>query len=123
MPGSTRVYNEANDLNLERPYLINPKLEYPDQFLSFHVDRSGGRFFITAVPRAGIDEDKEIRAIETIKIVGLNRKEHGYDLVQERGDALLGTDFEMIVFNILSADDAKDKIQESRQLYIDSING
>jgi hypothetical protein len=123
LSGATRAYYEASDLNLERPCLINPKLEDPSQFLSFHVDRSGGRFFVTAVARAGIEEDKEIRARETIKIVGLNRKEHGYDLVQERGDALLGTDFEMIVFNILIADDAKDKIQESRQFYIDSING
>ncbi len=122
LPDTTRAYYEISDLNLERPCLINPKLEDPSQFLSFHVDRSGGRCFVKAVPRAGTENDMETRASETIRIVGLNRKEHGYDLVQERGDAFLGTTFQMIVFNILRADDAKDKASENRQNYIDSIN-
>lgn len=122
LPNATRAQYEKSDLNLERPCLINPKLEDPSQFISFHVDNSGGRYFVKAVPRAGIENDKETRASETIRIVGLNRKEHGYDLVQERGDALLGTDFEMIVFNILTADDAKDKVPENRQNYIALIN-
>lgn len=121
-PDATRAHYETSDLNLERPYLINPKLEDPSQFLSFHVDCSGGRYFVTAVPRAGIENEKERRASETIRIVGLNRKEHGYDLVQERGGAFLGTDFEMIVFGILIADDAKDKVPKNRQNYIASIN-
>ncbi len=121
-PDGTRADDETRDLNLERPDLINPKLEDPSQFLSFHVDYSGGRYFVKAVAREGIENDNERRANETIRIVGLNRKEHGYDLVQERGDAFLGTDFRNIVFNIYIADDAKDKAPENRQNYIDSIN-
>jgi len=68
LPGSTRASDEASDLDLERPYLINPNLEDPSQFLSFHVDRSGGRCFIKAVPRAGIDNDEKARAEETIRM-------------------------------------------------------
>ena len=64
----------------------------------------------------------ETRASETIRIVGLNRKEHGYDLIQERGNDFSRTDFEIIVFNIVRADDAKDKAPENRLYYIDSIN-
>ena len=122
LPGSTRAYYETSDLNLERPCLINPKLEDPSQFLSFHVDQRGGRYFVTAISRAGIEDYQETRANETIRIVRLNRKEPGYDLVQERGNAFLGTDFEMIVFSIMCADDAKDKVPENRQCYIDAIN-
>jgi uncharacterized protein (TIGR02646 family) len=122
LPNTTRAHDETSDLNLERPCLINPKIEDPSQFLSFHIDRSGGRCFVTVVPRAGIENAKETRATETIIIVGLNRKEHGYDLVQERGNEFSRTDFEMIVFGILRADDAKDKVPENRQIYIDTIN-
>lgn len=122
LPDATRAYHETSDLNLERPCLINPKLEDPSQFLSFHIDRSGGRCYVTAVPRAGIENDKKTRAKETIRIVGLNRDEHGYDLIEERGAAFSGTDFEMIVLNIVTANDARDKVPESRQSYIDSIN-
>lgn len=122
LPGSTRAYYETSDLNLERPCLINPKLEDPSQFLSFHIDRSGGRCYVTTVPRAGIENDKKIRAKETIRIVGLNRDEHGYDLIEERGAAFSGTDFEMIALSIVQANDAKVKVPESRQSYIDSIN-
>jgi uncharacterized protein (TIGR02646 family) len=123
LPGSTRAYSETSNLDIERPYLINPKLEDPSQFLSFHIDRSGGRCYVTAVPRAGIEIDKKKRAKETIRIVGLNRDEPGFDLIEERGDAFSGTDFEMIVFSLLKANDAKDKMPENRQVYIDSING
>lgn len=121
-PDGTRAYQEPNDLTLERPHLINPKVQDPSQFISFHVDRCGGRCFVRAVPRSGITADEVVRANETIGIIGLNREEPGYDLVQERGDAFLGTDFELIVIHILHAEDAKDKVPESRQLYIDTIN-
>lgn len=122
LPGATRAGYEASDLNLESPCLINPKLEDPSQFLSYHVDRSAGRCYVTAVPRAGIENDMKTRAKETIRIVGLNRDEYGYDLTEERGAAFSGTDFEIIVLSIVKANDAKDKVPESRQNYIDSIN-
>lgn len=122
LPGTPRANHEDSDLNLEGPCLINPKLENPSHFLSFHVDRYGNRFFIMAVSRAGIENEMEIRASETIRIVGLNRKIYGYDLIQERGDDFSRTDFEMIVLSIVCAEDAKDKIPENRQSYIDSIN-
>lgn len=122
LPSGTRAYHEASDLDLEKPHLINPKLEDPSQFLTFHIDRSGGLFFVKAVAHADIDNDEEIRANETIKIVGLNRKDDGDDLVKERGEEFSRTDFEMIVMHILTAEDAKDKHPESRQSYIDSIN-
>lgn len=121
LPSGTRACNEESDLSLEKPHLINPKLEDPSQFLSFHVDRYGGRSFITAVPRAGIENDKKIRAKETIGIVGLNRDEPGNDLVEERG-AEFSAYFENIVNSILAADNAKNVVPASRQYYIDSIN-
>lgn len=122
LPNGTRSYDETSDLSLERPHLINPKIEDPIQFISFQVDQGGGRCFVTAVPRAGIGSDNETRARETIRIVGLNRKEPGYSLVQERGDAFLETEFEMIVLYIRHADRAKDAVPENRQGYLDSIN-
>ncbi|MCH7732441.1 MAG: hypothetical protein IIB44_08005 [Candidatus Marinimicrobia bacterium] len=120
--GSNRVYLETTDLNLEKPHLINPKIEDPLQLISFHVDRSGSQCYITAVPRAGIENDEKIRALETIDIVGLNREEPGYNLVTERGNEFSITDFENIVYNILAADNAKDLIPAKRRDYIDSIN-
>ncbi len=122
LPGGTRAYDKMDDLILEKPNLINPKLEDPSKLLSFQVDRSGGRCFITILPRAGINNSKQIRANETIRIVGLNRHEHGYNLVEERGEKFYGTDFEWIVLHIIQSNDAKDKNPEKRQDYIESIN-
>jgi uncharacterized protein (TIGR02646 family) len=122
LPDATRAYDEANDLNLDSPCLINPKSEDPSQVLSFHVDRGGGRCYVTAVPRAGIENDKKIRAEETIRIVGLNRDEYGYDLIEERGDEFSGTGFEIIVFNIIRFEDLKNRNPEKRQDYLDAID-
>ena len=119
---ASRAYQESSDLSLEKPCLINPKVEDPSQFISFHIDRSGDRFFVTAVPRAGIDSNNVTRANETIIIVGLNSNEHGYDLVQERGNDFSRSDFENIVVHILSAADAINKVPGNRQSYMDSIN-
>jgi uncharacterized protein (TIGR02646 family) len=121
-PNGTRAYQENDDLTLERPHLINPKVEDPSHFISFHVDRCGGRVFVRAVPRSGIMPDKMVRANETITILGLNREENGNDLVKERGDNFLASDFESIVIGILSAEDAKDKVPAHRQFYIDTVN-
>lgn len=117
-----RSYTEADDLNLEMPALINPNLEDPSQYLSFHIDRYGQKYFVKAVPRADINEDDELKALETIRIAGLNRNEPGYDLVQERGEELSGTEFEQIVIDILHCDGAKNKVPENRQFYLDTIN-
>ena len=82
----------------------------------------GSQCYITAVPRAGIENDEKIRALETIDIVGLNREEPGYNLVTERGNEFSLTDFENIVYSIMAADNAKDLIPAKRREYIDSIN-
>lgn len=123
LPKSKRAYDEGDDLTLERPHLINPKSEDPSHFLSYHIDRGGGRCFIKAIPRGGIENDEETRASATIIIIELNRKEYGYDLVQERGDDFLkAASFENTVFYIMTAEDAKKKSPLHRQEYIDSIN-
>lgn len=122
LPGSTRAYEEANNLNLEKPHLINPKLEDPSQFLSFHIDRNGGRHFIRVVPRGGIDIDDVNRANESIRIVRLNRQEPGYNLIEERGETYSGSSFELIALNIMRAKQAGDMFPENRQIYVDAID-
>ncbi len=122
LPGATRANDEESDLELERPCLINPKLEDPSQFISFHIDKGGGRCFIRAVPREGIDSDMRKRAEETIRIVGLNRDETGYDLIEERGNEFSASTLKGIVISLLAADQAKDVVPANRQDFIDSMN-
>ncbi len=121
LPGSERAHDEESDLDLELPYLINPKLESPEHFISFHIDRGGGRYFISAMPRGDIGSDEKKRAEETIGIVGLNRAEPGYNLIEERGDEFSGTEFENIALTIVYFDDQKDRNPRFRQECIDSI--
>jgi len=123
LPGGTRGYQEDHDLKIERPCLINPKNEDPIRFISFHHDSYGGRYFIRAIPRLGMSYNDTLRADETIRVVGLNRKEPGYDLIEERGKAVEGTSFFINVYNILRAKDALNSVDlEHRQAYLDIIN-
>jgi len=122
LPEGIRAAEEGDDLSLERPCLINPKLENPFDFISFNIQKVGGRCFVSATPLAGISLDDKKRALDTIFIVGLNREEKGYNLVQERGDEFSGSFFETIVVSILSAEHAKLSVPANRDDYESTIN-
>jgi uncharacterized protein (TIGR02646 family) len=70
--GGIRVNDENGNLEDERPVLINPAVEDPSKFITFHWEQIGGRWFCKPVPTA-IDIDH--RGRDTIEIVGLNRTE------------------------------------------------
>lgn len=122
LPNATRAFGEADDLNKENPCLINPKHEDPSQYLTFHIEHSGGRCYITALPRAGIGKDEKKRASETVRIAGLNRDMPGYNLIEERGSEFSSSTFQIIVYDIIRYEDMKNRDPEKRQHFIDAIN-
>ncbi len=64
---SKRAMRPLDDLANERPYLINPEIEDPEQYITYDWQRAYGRF----VKAIGLDD--EGRGDRTIKIIGLNQ--------------------------------------------------
>lgn len=66
LDGSPRAYTPEDDLEEERPFLINPEKEDPEDCIGFEWQRAYG----ILVKAVGIDE--EGRGNETIRITGIN---------------------------------------------------
>jgi len=70
--GGIRAKNEHHKLEDERPVLINPALEDPSKYITFHWEEIGGRYFCMPIATA---EDIDNRGRDTIEIVGIDRRE------------------------------------------------
>jgi uncharacterized protein (TIGR02646 family) len=66
MDGSSRAYTHDNNLAGERPFLINPENENPEDFIGFEWQNAYGVY----VKAVGLDPDG--RGDRTIKITGIN---------------------------------------------------
>jgi len=70
--GGIRAENETDTLENERPVLINPALEDPSKYITFHWEERGGRYFCKPI---GTAEDIDNRGRDTIEITGIGRTE------------------------------------------------
>ena len=97
-----RAEKEGDNLVIENPYLINPRFDEPSEFLVYYKKKYGGRWFVRMSASPDLNEEKRLRAEETIRILGLNRNAEGDDLISERGRAL-SAEFEQIALGLCSA--------------------
>ncbi len=67
MDGSSRARTPEDNLTEEKPFLINPENENPEEFIGFEWDKAYG-VYVKAVGR-----DDDGRGDRTIKITGLNQ--------------------------------------------------
>ncbi len=65
IPGSPRAQGPNDDLNSEKPVLIDPAKEDPERFIGFYWSNA---IFVKAI---GLDDD--LRGYETVKLLGLNK--------------------------------------------------
>lgn len=73
LKGGKRAKNEQDNLEDERPVLINPALEDPSEYITFHWEEIGGRYFCKPIATAA--DNKDNRGRDTIKIVGIDKEE------------------------------------------------
>jgi uncharacterized protein (TIGR02646 family) len=95
-PGGRRAFLEVDSLEQERPVLINPAIEDPAEFITFHWGKAGGRHFCKPVPSF---DDVDGRGKETIETVGIDRKE----LMGEEERAECGKSLERLAIEALTA--------------------
>ncbi len=72
LDGGQRAFKETDDIANERPALINPAIEDPSKYITFHWQNLGGRFYSKPVPTA---LDVEGRGKITIEKTGIDREE------------------------------------------------
>lgn len=72
LPGGVRARLETDSLDEEKPALINPALEDPAFFITFHWEKKGGRYFCKAISTF---DDLEGRGRITVEVTGINRPE------------------------------------------------
>lgn len=89
---STRVYNENENLMVEKPVLINPAIEDPAIYITFRWEKKKSGWMCGAIPTFE-DEALGGRGEQTIKIIGINRK----TLIGEEERAEKGQDLDRIV--------------------------
>jgi uncharacterized protein (TIGR02646 family) len=103
LSGGIRAENEEDELELEKPCLINPRFEEPNKYLAYYKKKLGGRWLARLMALPGLNADDKQRAEETIRIPGLNRAETGDDLITERGESLTA-EFEEIAYGLRKAE-------------------
>ena len=81
LPSSKRAFQEKDSLEEEKPILINPFDENPEEFISFDWEDSNN-LFVKAVQT---EKDVEDRGKKTIEITGINEDR----LPEERAEDLL----------------------------------
>lgn len=67
MLGSLRAFNPTDNIANEKPFLLNPEKDNPEDFIIYEWTKTGGLF----VKAVGLDDD--LRGHTTIKILGLNQ--------------------------------------------------
>ncbi len=80
MDGGIRAKGPKDSLEDEKPFLINPIDENPEDYISFEWQRSADRY----VQAIGLDQDSGERGKKTIELTGLNR----ISLMEERAGLL-----------------------------------
>lgn len=118
LPSGVRSETEGDDLQIENPCLINPRFEEPSEYLAYYKKKLGDRWFVRMIALPGLSEDKEERADETIRILGLNRQDVGDDLVSERGECLLASDFEEIAYGLKRAEYQVENTEELEAIVV-----
>lgn len=82
LPGGIRALKEGDDLEKEKPVIINPVEENPEDYIGYEWQHSNGKF----VKVVGIDSDG--RGEKNRKLLGLNRS----DLMLSRAELILTLD-------------------------------